>query len=253
MAAIEDFSPGGFARSQAEKKEYELQKKCDHLRDRLWQAVELGDSEAVFLVIRHVERDDNIESMTDIIEPMTPDGVTPLYNACKNGQTESAKLLMDAGAAASRTTKKGRLTPLFAACQQGHANMVEVLLRQKDVRIELRTTDGRTALYAAAEGGDPECIKQLLEKGAKVDTRRDDHSTPLIVASYFGHAAAVEVLLAAGAKLKPRDADGTALENARRQKHERCIELLEAAWKERGVLEPVDEDDEGEVGLIQIS
>ena len=248
------FNPQGHSRAMAEKAMYELDKKKNHLRERLWAAVEMGDSEAVFLVIRHVERDDNIESMAEIIEPMTPDGVTPVYIACKNGNVECAKLLMDAGAAASRTTKKGRLTPLFSACQAGKPKAVELLLQQKDVRIELRTSDGRTALYAAAEGGDASCVSQLLERGAKIDTRRDDKSTPLIVAAYYGHDEVVEMLLAAGALLKPKDEDGTALTNARRQaasvggteKHARCVELLEKAWKERGSMEAIAAEDEDE-------
>ena len=54
----------------------------------------------------------------------------------------------------------------------------------------------------------------------------------------------MEALLQAGAKLKPKDEDGTALQNARRQKDKgvgqaACIELLEKAEKERGNLEAI--------------
>jgi len=43
-------------------------------------------------------------------------------------------------------------------------------------------------------------------------------STPLIVASVFAHAEVVAALLEAGALLLPSDEDGTALDNARRNK-----------------------------------
>ena len=72
----EEFDSSAHAREQREKKERAHRIKCEHLRARLWDAVERGDDDAVFLVIRHVERDDAIESMTDIIDPLTADGVS---------------------------------------------------------------------------------------------------------------------------------------------------------------------------------
>ena len=88
-------------------------------------------------------------------------------------------------------------------------------------------------------------MQLLLEAKAKVEYRRHDDSTPLIVAAIFGHAEVVELLLRAGARLKPRDADGTALENARKQagagKQAEVVALLEAAFETRGKHE-VDPD-----------
>lgn len=240
----EHFDSTAHEREQRAKAERELRIKSDHLRERLWDAVERGDDDAVFLVIRHVEKDDNIESMTDIIDPKTADGVTPVYKACKHGNPECARQLIVAGAAAGRPTKQGKLTPLFAAAMGGHDKCVELLLKQRDVRVEHRTVDGRTALYAAAEGGSRRCVELLIEAKAKIDTRRKDRSTPLIVASYFGHAEVVEALLLAGAKLKLKDEDGTALANAQRQQQQACVELLEKAAKERGAWEEPEEEDD---------
>jgi len=240
----EDFSASSHEREQRAKKEREHKIKCDHLRERLWDAVERGDDDAVFLVIRHVERDENIDSMTDIIDPMTPDGVSTVYKACKHGNAECARQLLVAGASAGRATKQGKLTPLFAAAMGGHPQCIELLLKQRDIRVEHRTKDGRTALYAAAEGGNPVCVQMLIDAKAKIDTRRQDNSTPLIVASYFGHQDVVEVLLKAGAKLKLRDEDGTALANAQRQRKDACVALLEEALKERGAFEEAEPEEE---------
>jgi hypothetical protein len=259
-----------------QKREAELKKHeamCDHLRERVWNGVKFGDHDEIFLVIRKVERDDSIESMTAIIEPSTADGVTPVYEACKGGFTECARLLIEAGAGAGRPTKSGKLTPLFIAAQKGNYDCIELLLKQRcarqhtrrahvrplrvrpadpaigarsfrDVRVNHQTKDGRTALYAACEGGQPKCVQMLLDAGATIDVRRDDRSTPLIAAAYFGRDEVIELLLGAGAKLLPRDSEGTALENARRQKHTRCIELLEAAMKQRGSQEALDAKDD---------
>ena len=76
----------------------------------------------------------------------------------------------------------------------------------------------------------------------RTHAKRADGSTPLIVASYLGRVEGVEALLAAGAKLRIKDDDGTALQNARRQKQLECVALLEKAEKERGALEPIDDE-----------
>ena len=193
---VEHFEFGYWEREERAKKVRAFRIKCDHLRARVWEAVEHGDDNSIFLVIKHVEKDANIESMTDIIDPVTADGVTPVYKACRYGHPECARQLIVAGARPSRSTKTGSLTPLFGAAMGGHPACIELLLKQRDVRLEHRTTDGRTALYAAAEGGNRRCVELLIEAKAEVNTRRKDRSTPLIVASYFGH---VEVVVGADA------------------------------------------------------
>ena len=240
---VEHFEFGYWEREERAKKVRAFRIKCDHLRARVWEAVEHGDDNSIFLVIKHVEKDANIESMTDIIDPVTADGVTPVYKACRYGHPECARQLIVAGARPSRSTKTGSLTPLFGAAMGGHPACIELLLKQRDVRLEHRTTDGRTALYAAAEGGNRRCVELLIEAKAEVNTRRKDRSTPLIVASYFGHVEVVEVLLKAGARLKLKDEDGTALTNAMRLKQTAVVELLQAALKERGALESMEVDD----------
>ena len=200
--------------------------------------------DGVFLVIRAIEKDDSIDSMKEIIDPVTEDGTSPAYVACKHGHVKCATSLINAGAAAGRFTRAGKLTPIFAAAGKGHALTVEFLLKQRDVRADCRTADGRTPLYAAAEAGSVEVINTLIAANANVDARRKDGSTPLIVAAYLGRVEAVEALLAAGAKLKLRDEDGTALQNAIRQRQTACIELLEKAKKERGHLEAFEEEED---------
>ena len=53
----------------------------------------------------------------------------------------------------------------------------------------------------------------------------------------------VAALLAAGAKLRLRDEDGTALQNATRQKQAECVRLLEKAERERGAIEESEAQD----------
>ena len=245
--AAEAWDATQHSRELREKAERAHKIKCDHLRERVWQAVNMGDDDSIFLVIRAADKDDEIESMKEIVDPQIEDGVTPVYHACKHGHAECARQLMMAGAAAGRATKAGKLTPLFAAAGSGKLACVDLLLKQRDTRIEYRTTDGRTALYAAAESGAVDCVKLLIANGANLDARRNDKSTPLIVASYLGHAEVVEALLNAGAKLKLKDADGTAFDNAQRQKQAACLDLLAKAFKARGTMEDAGEEEPAEL------
>ena len=51
----------------------------------------------------------------------------------------------------------------------------------------------------------------------------------------MGHTEVVQLLLAAGASLDPRDGDGTALDNAIKQKRGAVEDVLEAAHTARRV------------------
>ena len=62
-----------------------------------------------------------------------------------------------------------------------------------------------------------------------------------------GHAEVVEALLNAGAKLKLKDADGTAFDNAQRQKQAACLDLLAKAFKARGTMEDAGEEEPAEL------
>ena len=76
-------------------------------------------------------------------------------------------------------------------------------------------------------------MQALLEARAGLEATRSDGSTALITAAYMGHTEVVQALLSAGASLDPRDADGTALDNAIKQRRAPVEELLEAAHAER--------------------
>jgi len=223
---------------------------------RLMNACEIGDSDRVFLTLKKAEDQEdqsifNSVSVGALVESTTKDGVTPLFAAVKAGNVECAKILLQYGATPNKPIKSGKFTPLWIACQKGHERCVKLLLEQREVLIgglNQRAADGRTPLYAACESGSVACVKLLMEQSARLELRRNDDSTPLIVASVFGHADVVELLLEAGAKLKPKDEDGTALENARKQtgagKREEVIALLEEALAKRGKDE---EDDDGQL------
>jgi ankyrin repeat protein len=72
-------------------------------------------------------------------------------------------------------------------------------LLQDGADVNLRQTDGATALHWAAYHGDAELAALLLEAGADASAANRNGSTPLWLASNQGDAAVLETLLAGGA------------------------------------------------------
>jgi ankyrin repeat protein len=79
-----------------------------------------------------------------------------------------------------------------------YARIVELLVA-RGADVNRRLPDGRTPLFAAAEGGELRVVNALLERGARVnDLVLDD--TALDVAEQNSHQPAARVLHAHGAR-----------------------------------------------------
>ena len=80
------------------------------------------------------------------------------------------------------------------------------------------TEDEQGAIELAAERGDTEAVRLMVDLGFPLDARRGDHgSTALHAAAYSGSAETVRLLLARGADIEARDStwDSTPLEWAK--------------------------------------
>ncbi|KAF7356254.1 hypothetical protein MVEN_00956900 [Mycena venus] len=83
------------------------------------------------------------------------------------------------------------------------------------------------ALHAAAEVGNLETVKLLLENGADVNVRGGEYGTALQTASYFGYANIVLLLLAYGADVNAQGGkNGTALYAACKAGKSEIVKLL---------------------------
>jgi len=155
-------------------------------------------------------------------------GLTALVLAAREGDLESAKLLLDAGADVNQTTEYG-WTPLLTATNNRHYKLAEYLI-ERSADVNKANKGNWTPLYLATdnrniEGGDfpvpkpdmdhLEFIKFLLDHGANPNLRVKDNTltrtiftmqwfvedgaTPFVRAAQSSDLALLKLLLAHGA------------------------------------------------------
>ena len=60
-------------------------------------------------------------------------------------------------------------TPIYAAADKGHVEIVRELVN-RGAGMDISNDDVRTTIYAAAKGGHVEVVRELLNCGARVDS-----------------------------------------------------------------------------------
>ncbi|GFN74968.1 cortactin-binding protein 2 [Plakobranchus ocellatus] len=118
-------------------------------------------------------------------------------------------------------------SPLHKACAKGDVSSLQAFLRDKTVDCNQALKDGTTSLHCAAEFNKEECLRLLLESGAKPSSLRDDRTTPLHFAAFRGHLGCLKLLLAKGAAVNLATVTHqTPLLLAVRLGHAQCCQLL---------------------------
>ena len=139
------------------------------------------------------------------------DGTTALHWAAYQGDVETARLLLAAGARTGVTNRYG-VTPLALAAERGEARIVGALL-EAGADPNATLPEGETVLMAAARAGDVDTLRLLLAHGADVAARESWRGqTALMWAAAQNHARAAHTLIELGARVDERsDAGWSAL------------------------------------------
>lgn len=111
------------------------------------------------------------------------DAHTPLLVASRDGHTEIARMLLEAGADVNATEPTFGAVPLHKAVYNGHAELTRIIAGWPGVDLNFQgATNGYTPLHDSIWHGYDECARILLDAGAATDRRGHDGKTPLDLA-----------------------------------------------------------------------
>jgi ankyrin repeat protein len=154
------------------------------------------------------------------------DEQSPLQIACRSGNLEIVRRLLDRGADPNSVDKLG-MTPLMEACRIGNIKIMKLLVAA-DADIGVATTNRQTPLWFATLHGFPDAVRYLLDElETDPNFAREDGVTPLMVASSQGFHTIADLLIHAGADVNVMDLqNATALINAAEHGSTEIVALL---------------------------
>eukprot|EP00049_Salpingoeca_infusionum_P017431 m.352925 g.352925 ORF g.352925 m.352925 type:complete len:120 (-) comp16647_c0_seq1:3033-3392(-) len=95
--------------------------------------------------------------------------------------------------------------------KNGDLEAVQAIFAAQPVDPDAELTGGRCPIHYAADMGQTDVLKFLVEKGADVN-KKDKHGiTALLAAVWEGHASSVEYLLSVGADKTATAPDGSSI------------------------------------------
>ena len=121
------------------------------------------------------------------INSRSADGFTALHFACFFGQPESARLLIEYGAAVDAVADNPMaVMPLHSAASARNLEAARLLL-EHGAPVNARQQGGWVPIHAAAQNGDRAMVELLLKHHADPKLANDEGKTPAMVAREKGH------------------------------------------------------------------
>lgn len=162
-------------------------------------AASLGSAEIIKILLEHGSA---------VRVQCGPDKSTALHLAAEDGNAESARLLLNAGACANATNNKLQ-TPLHLAALSQSTETLELLIKH-GADPNARDISGRTPLHAAIGkvSRSSECVRLLISAGANVNQADAFGYTPLHLAALNEFSQCVLLLINSGGDVTLRTNGG---------------------------------------------
>ncbi len=148
----------------------------------------VGDAASVRAILPH----------TMMLNELDGNGASPLLLAIAHSQSESARVLIEAGCDINLVHQDGR-SAIHHACIYGALEVVEILVGIKGVDPNILTEDGKSPLLLASIEGHSDLVKFLLKHGSDVNRIYYDAITALSAATAGKHYQCMKALLESGA------------------------------------------------------
>ena len=118
-----------------------------------------------------------------------------LFLAAQLGHVEALQAVMGAGVKVGEARDSSRNSPLYVAVSHNQPGAARVLAEvgPRGVLDDRSASAGNTPCHLAARLGYEECLRVLVEYGARVDVRDSAGCTPLILAVRFKRYGAIKV------------------------------------------------------------
>jgi len=205
-------------------------------------------------------------------------GQTPLMYACRRGNADFARSLLRMGAKVNMSSARGRTalheavlrknnemvqllldnardidvnlrnhllfdrSALMVAIRQGCTDIAKIILKNPKVSVDMRDSQGNTALWLAALTNEVEVLEMLLANNAKMDlTETGSGRSAMVLAAELNHSGIVTCLLNRGADPNlPKDLRGGT--PAIRAAENGNLETLQVLIDYKADLSATDED-----------
>ena len=155
-----------------------------------------------------------------------PDKVTPLFLAAFCGFTGLVKHLIIVHAPDLNAEGVDRFSALHAASRNGQVDSARILL-DSGAHVNAQASHKWTSLHCASFHGHPTSAQLLLERGADLNAQTGDQETPLCLASKEGHLEIVQLLLNHEADVNVRgDVNSIPYQVVTRRDHHAIVQLL---------------------------
>ncbi|XP_046557147.1 ankyrin repeat domain-containing protein 50-like [Haliotis rubra] len=133
---------------------------------------------------------------------------TDLHDACKDGNLQRVRYILDQSLEDINKQGKGGMTPVMWAARRGHRELVDLLVK-KGANLALVDDVGNNILHWACYGGHIAMVKHVVSKNmVDTDSKGRDGRTPLMCAARHGNKDMFLLLVSKGGLPSHVDRDG---------------------------------------------
>lgn len=124
------------------------------------------------------------------------DDIRPIHVAAGGATPQIVELLIERGADPAHVEDRSKHTPLHDACRNGKTENAAILLRH-NVPLDFQGNSKLAPLHLAAANGHTEICKMLIERGARTDLKDIAELTPLEYARKYDRSETAAAILEA--------------------------------------------------------